>query len=102
MLLYQLGALHQTIARYHSAGELFEALLEHALPLVGGEHLVVEGEPVERGEALARDALGGCFPLEVGNEALDAALVIALRGKRRRGGDEHGAGEGGGDNGVNF
>ena len=97
-----LGALDQAVARDHAAGELLEALLEHVLAAVGGEHAVVEGQPVERGEAALGDALAGGFLLEVGEEAVEAAFVIALRGQRRRGGDEHGAGKRGGENGVNF
>ena len=97
VLLHHLGAFGQPVARNHAAGELLEALLEHALAPVGGEHLVVEGEPVERGKAVLRNALGGGFLLEIGDEAVEAALVIALRGQRRRGGDEHGAGDRGGD-----
>ena len=49
--------LVEAALRNHAAGEFLEALLEHVLALVGGEHLVVDGEPVERREALLRNAL---------------------------------------------
>src|SRR5664279_4949446 len=51
VLLHHLGAFGQPVARNHAAGKLFEALLEHALTPVGREHLVVDGDPVEGGEA---------------------------------------------------
>jgi hypothetical protein len=63
---------------------LLESLLEHALAPVGREHLVVECQPVEGGEAALADALAGGFLLEFSQEAVEAAFVIALRGQRRR------------------
>jgi len=71
-------------------------LLEHALAPIGSEHLLVERKPVERGKAVTRNPLGGGFLLEVGDEAVEAALVIALGGERRRGADQHGARDDGG------
>jgi hypothetical protein len=51
-------------------------LFEHALPTIGGEHFLVDDEPVERGEALTRNALAGGFFLEVGQEGVEAGFVI--------------------------
>ena len=102
MLLEHLGAFDHAILADHAAGEFFEGLLEDFLVAVGGQHLVVDGEPVERCETRLLDALGGGFLLEVADEAGKTALVIALRGQGRRGRDDHGAGERGGESGVNF
>lgn len=97
-----LGALDQAVARDHAAGELLEGLIENVLPPVGGDHAIVDRQAIERGEAALGDALAGGFLLDVGQEAVEAALVIALRGQCRRGGDEHGARENGRYGSVNF
>ena len=77
------------------AGELLEGLLEHVLAVVGRDHFRVERQPVERGQPAPRNALRGGFLLELADENGKAAGRIALRGRSRRGADEHGAGEGG-------
>ena len=82
--LQEAQALGHAVARDHAAGEFLEGLLEHALALVGGEHRLIKRHAVERGEALARHALGGGFFLEVGQEGVEAARRIAGGAESRR------------------
>ena len=66
--------------RRHAAGELDEALLEHALPAVAPDDGRVEGHAVERRrDRLARDALRLGLLLEGGEPGLEAAGVAATR-----------------------
>ncbi len=101
-MLHQLGALGKPVARNHAAGELLEALLEHALTAVRSQHLVIERDTVESGQAARRNALLGRFLLELGDECGEAALRVALGGESRSGTHERGAGKRGADRRVNF
>jgi hypothetical protein len=68
----------------HATGKLFEGLIEHLLPPVGGDHAVVERYAIKRGKAAPGNTLRrGFFPV-VGDETGKAAFVIALRGECRR------------------
>ena len=81
---------------------MFEGLIENVLLAVGGEHAVVDGQTIERGETAFGDALARRFLLEIAEEGFEATRVVALHCERRRCGDKHGAGQRAGENGINF
>jgi hypothetical protein len=94
ILLHQALPLDHAVLRDHAAGKFLEALLEDVLAAVGGEHLVVDSEAVERAQPALRNAALRRVLLEVADEGGEAAFGIALHGERRRGGcGDHRAGK---------